>query len=58
MDIIIITIVLFLCGMGIGLSIGVQLVTKHLVANNRLTPVEASWYYSISNLIKIYKEQW
>lgn len=46
-----------LIGLFLGVSIGVQLVTKHLIINNRLTFVEAQWYYSIRNLIKIIKDE-
>ena len=37
MGTIIMTILMFLCGIFIGLSAGVRAVTEHLVQNNRLT---------------------
>ena len=50
---IIITIVIFLAGIFIGISWGIQKVTTHLISNNRLTENEAKYYYSLRNLIKI-----
>lgn len=57
MGTIIMTILIFLCGIFIGLSVGVRIVTEHLVKNNRLTKNEASFYYSLRNLIQIMKDE-
>jgi len=56
MGTIIMTIIIFLCGIFIGLSVGVRVVTEHLIKNNRLTESEASFYYSLKNLINIAKQ--
>ena len=55
MEHIILTIITLICGIFIGVSCGVRTVTKHLIQNNRLTRIEAEYYYSLSNLIKIFK---
>lgn len=57
MGTIIMTILIFLCGIFIGLSVGVRIITEHLIKNNRLTENEASFYYSLRNLIKIIKDE-
>lgn len=57
MGTIIMTILIFLCGIFIGLSAGVRAVTEHLVQNNRLTENEATYYYSLKNLIYIFKSK-
>ena len=56
MGTVIITIIIFLCGIFIGLSVGVRAVTGHLMQNNRLTESEAAYYYSLKNLINIIKQ--
>jgi len=57
MGTIIMTLLIFLCGIFIGLSVGVRIITEHLIKNNRLTENEASFYYSLRNLIKIIKDE-
>ena len=57
MGTIILTILIFLCGIFIGLSVGVRTVTEHLIQNNRLTESEAAYYYSLRNLIDIFKSK-
>ena len=54
---VIIFLIIFLCAIFIGIEFGVHTVTDHLMRNNRLTVTEASYYYSIINLIKIYKDE-
>ena len=51
---ILITLIVFLCGIFFGASVGIQLVTSHLIQYNRLTASEASYYYSLKNLWDIY----
>lgn len=57
MGTIILTVLIFLCGIFIGLSAGVRAVTEHLIENNRLTESEAIYYYSLRNLIDIFKNK-
>lgn len=57
MGTIILTVLIFLCGIFIGLSAGVRAVTEHLIENNRLTESEAVYYYSLRNLIDIFKNK-
>lgn len=57
MGTIILTVLIFLCGIFIGLSAGVRAVTEHLIENNRLTESEAAYYYSLRNLIDIFKSK-
>ena len=55
MGTIILTVLIFLCGIFIGLSAGVRAVTEHLIENNRLTESEAAYYYYfLRNLIDIF----
>lgn len=57
MGTIILTVLIFICGIFIGLSAGVRAVTEHLIENNRLTESEAAYYYSLRNLIDIFKNK-
>lgn len=51
---IILTILVFVVGLFLGISAGVHAVTEHLIRNNRLTVIEANYYYSLRNLIKLW----
>ena len=54
---IILTILVFVCGIFMGLSCGIHLITEHMMQYNRLTKSEAAYYYSLRNLWHIFRNE-